>query len=198
MYSLTDVNKIVTYEISKSKHIFRIFVRKNQEKVLTIENMFDIIQNIEQLFATNVRYFRFFERRYIMNTYNNRYMTPEELRYERRIRNNKIRRIREMRKNFLLLVLTIGIIITGSFAFCSARANANDQSMEPSYKYFKSVYVQANDTLWSIADTYMDEEHYKSKKQYINEVIRINSLEDESIMYGTYLIVPYYDSEFIL
>lgn len=35
--------------MTKSKHIFRIFVRKNSLKVLTTENMFDIIQNIKNI-----------------------------------------------------------------------------------------------------------------------------------------------------
>ena len=76
-----------------------------------------------------------------------RHMRTEDIRSERRIIKNRIRRRREMRKNFLILVMTVCLIITCSVALSGFRANAKDDSSEVSYKYYKSVFIQNDDTL---------------------------------------------------
>ena len=126
-----------------------------------------------------------------------RRMRIEDVRSERRIMKNRIRRQREMKKNFLILVMTMCLIVTGSLSLSGFRANAKDDSTEVSYKYYKSISVANNDTLWSIAQEYMDEEHYDSINDYIEEVKSMNSLTDEIIHYGEYLIIPYYTNEFV-
>ena len=126
-----------------------------------------------------------------------RHMRTEDIRSERRIIKNRIRRRREMRKNFLILVMTVCLIITCSVALSGFRANAKDDSSEVSYKYYKSVFIQNDDTLWSLAERYMDGEHYDSTEDYIREVMRMNGLTDDTIRYGEYLIVPYYSSEYV-
>lgn len=128
---------------------------------------------------------------------NYRRMRMEDIRSERRILNNRIRRKREMRKNFLILVMTVCLVITGSISASGFRANAKDDSSQVSYKYYKSVAVSNNDTLWSIAEKYMDEEHYDSINDYIAEVKRMNSLKNDTIHYGEYLIVPYYNDSYV-
>lgn len=116
----------------------------------------------------------------------------QDIRSERRIRNNRIRRRREMRKNFLLFVMTLCLIVTTSVAVSSFRSNAKNDASKETYKYFKSIVVSDSDTLWSIAETYMDEEHYDSVSEYIREVMRINSLKNDAIYADAHLIVPYY------
>ena len=128
---------------------------------------------------------------------NMRRMRIEDVRSERRILKNRIRRQREMKKNFLILVMTVCLIVTCSISLNGFRANAKDNSTKVSYKYYKSVAVTGNDTLWSIAEEYMDEEHYDSITDYIQEVKNMNSLADDTIHYGEYLIIPYYDSDFV-
>ena len=68
---------------------------------------------------------------------------------------------------------------------------------QPSYKYFKSVEVAKGDTLWSIAKDNIDYEYYKNTYDYVNEVKRMNSLTSDRIVAGSYIIVPYYSSEFV-
>lgn len=102
-----------------------------------------------------------------------------------------------MRKNFLLTVMTICLVITFSFSISSFRSNAKDDGSPASYKYYKSIIISNGDTLWSIAQEYMDEEHYDSTNDYINEVRKLNALGNEDIHYGEYLIVPYYTDEYI-
>ncbi len=125
------------------------------------------------------------------------HMRIEDTRSERRILKNRIRRQREMRKNFLIFVMTLCLIVTGSFTLNAFRSNAKDDSVETSYKYYKSIVVADNDTLWSIAEKYMDRDHYDSITEYIEEVKDMNSLQDETINYGEYLVIPYYSNEFI-
>lgn len=127
----------------------------------------------------------------MMYTNHVRYMRTEDIRSERRIRRNRVRRQREMMKNFLILVMTVCLIVTCSVALSSFRSNAKADA-EPSYKYYKSIVVSNNDTLWSIAKEYMDKEHYTSVNDYINEVKTMNSLSGDSICYGNHLIIPYY------
>ena len=122
-----------------------------------------------------------------------RRMRVEDVRSERRILKNKIRRQREMKKNFLILVMTVCLIVTCSISLSGFRSNAKDESTEVSYKYYKSIAVTGYDTLWSIAEKYIDEEHYDSITDYIEEVKSMNSLTNDTIHYGEYLIIPYYD-----
>ena len=126
-----------------------------------------------------------------------RRMRTEDIRSERRIQKNRIRRQHEMRKNFLIFIMTVGLIVTCSINLNGFRANAKDDSTETSYKYYKSIFVDNGDTLWSIAEEYMDAEHYDSAGDYIREVKHMNSLLDDEIHYGQYLVVPYYDNEYI-
>ncbi len=122
------------------------------------------------------------------------YMRTEDIRSERRICRNRVRRQREMMKNFLILAMTICLIVTCSVVLSGFRSNAKDDSTETSYKYYKSIVVSGDDTLWSIAEEHMDVDHYDSINDYINEVKAMNSLSDDAIHYGTHLIIPYYDN----
>lgn len=122
-----------------------------------------------------------------------RHYRAEDIRSERRIRNNRLRRRKEMHKNFLLFIMTVCLIVTCSISLSVFRSSAQDDSVKPSYKYYKSITVSNKDTLWSIAEEYMDAEHYDSVNDYINEVIRVNTLQDDTICYGQHLIIPYYD-----
>ncbi len=123
-----------------------------------------------------------------------KYRTPQDIKSERRIRENRIRRRREMRKHFLMFVITLCLIITCSAAVSSFRSSAKNDTETMSCKYYKSIIVSNSDTLWSIAETYMDEEHYESIHEYIREVMQINALTSDAIYADAHLIVPYYDA----
>lgn len=123
-------------------------------------------------------------------------MRIEDMRSERRIIKNKIRRQREMRKNFLIFVMTVCLIVTFSLTCSAFHANAKEDSDAVSYKYYKSIAINRDDTLWSIAEEYMDEDHYDSAEDYIREVKDMNSLQDDVIHYGEYLVIPYYTNQF--
>ena len=122
-----------------------------------------------------------------------RYRREQDIRSERRIRNNRIRRRREMRKNFLLFVMTLCLIVATSVAVSSFRSDAKNDNARETVKYYKSIVVSDSDTLWSIAEEYMDQDHYGSVSEYIRDVMRINRLKGDAIYADAHLIVPYYD-----
>ncbi len=116
---------------------------------------------------------------------------------ERRIRNNRMRRRRELRRRFFTCILTL-ILTTGfSLAFFSFRTKAQSSDEEILYKYYRSVVVEAGDSLWHYAKEYGNKEYYGNYQDYIDEVIQMNGLSDDNITAGQHLILPYYSPEFM-
>lgn len=116
---------------------------------------------------------------------------------ERRIRNNRIRRRRELRRHFLAFVFTLILSAGISVTFFSLRTRAQNSNEEIQYKYYKSIVIESGDTLWNLAEEYGTSDHYGSHQEYINEVMRMNGLSDDRITAGQYIIIPYYTSEFV-
>lgn len=61
-------------------------------------------------------------------------------------------------------------------------------------KYFTNITVQEGDTLWELASEYMDEEHYDSIYEYMDELKHMNNMTSENIYAGQNLVVTYYKS----
>lgn len=114
---------------------------------------------------------------------------------DNRIRKNKIRRKREIRRNLLLSFFTLCLAVTLAFSLTGFLSNAKSNEETVFYKYYTSIQVESGTTLFSIAEEYRGE-HYDSVNKYIEEVMRMNSLHDEKIIAGQHLIIPYYSSEF--
>ena len=115
---------------------------------------------------------------------------------EKRIRNNRIRRQRQLRRNLMLMLFSAVLIVTlsvGGFAFGSKAQDKNEVIL---YKYYANVVVQYGESLEDIAETYFCEAKYDNYDEYINEVLRVNGMHNEEVTPGTYLIVPYYSSDF--
>ena len=61
-------------------------------------------------------------------------------------------------------------------------------------KYYAVVNVHAGDTLESLSKERFDKDHYDSFESYINEILRINHLDNpEDLKAGENVIIPYYD-----
>ena len=120
-------------------------------------------------------------------------MNKQEVRY--RLNKRKARALAKRRIILLLatvLLITMGTIIFGSsFSFAQNNQNASQQE----FKYYKSIEIQAGDSLWSIAEEYMSD-HFESTQDYIDEIIVLNNLTSETIHSGQHLMVIYYDAEF--
>ena len=97
----------------------------------------------------------------------------------------------------MIICVIFCIMLFLSFLFRTTHSSAN-QTDEIRYKYFTVISVGANDTLWDIADQYIDYSVYKNKDAYLDEVARINGLKDAScIQNGQKITMPYYSSEYI-
>lgn len=75
--------------------------------------------------------------------------------------------------------------------------SAHDSHLEQpaGYRYYKSIQVNAGDSLWSIAEEYMNDE-CESVPEYIEVLKEINHLDSDEIHEGRYLTIAYTDQEF--
>ena len=120
-------------------------------------------------------------------------MNDRELRsYKRILRLRRERRQKTIR--FCVTVIaTFCMILVLAASYGAIKSNANS-----GFKYYTKVTVKAGESLWDIADEYIDYDVYEIKNSYIAEVKRMNHLEDsDDIMAGQTLIVPYYSTEYV-
>lgn len=115
---------------------------------------------------------------------------------ERRIRNNKIRRQRQLRKNMIVGTLTICLVCALAITIGGFFSKAKSDNEDIYYKYYKSVQIEAGDTLWSLAEENMGGQ-YKNTKSYVEEVMAMNAMSDDKIVAGEYIVIPYYSTEFV-
>ena len=104
----------------------------------------------------------------------------------------------ERRRVAVVLVFTVCLVIILAVAFGSflSKAEQKKASADTFYKYYTNIEVQPGDTLWTLADAYLDE-NYASKDAYIQEVCELNSLgSDGRIVSGEFLLMPYYSTEY--
>ena len=121
-------------------------------------------------------------------------------RNERAMRNYKrrLRRRRELRRRMILAFMTLFLVMMGTVSYHAIELSASTGQEQLSFKYYTSITVAYGETLWDIADEYIDYNKYKNKNEYIAEVQSINHLKDtDAIRSGQSLIIPYYSSEYI-
>ena len=97
-------------------------------------------------------------------------------------------------------IFAVILVLACSFGFGSffSSAHGNEQPLNVDYKYYKSIEIQKGDSLWSIAETYMNDK-YDSVHEYIDELVSINNMNAnkiDAIQEGDYLMVAYYDNEY--
>lgn len=110
---------------------------------------------------------------------------------ELRIRNNRIKRERELKRNIFLFVLSIIMLFGLLFLISTVKSVASTGEIK--YKYYTDVTVKRGDSLSGIVLSYVDDEH--SYDDIMNEVVFMNNIEDaNSIKAGTVLVIPYYDT----
>ena len=90
----------------------------------------------------------------------------------------------------IIVIVSLGILLGNSI---SALASS-DKDIASYNKYYVSVRVESGDTLWSIADEYVDGFNI-SKEDYILEVCSINEISQNDIHAGDYIVVPYYSQD---
>ncbi len=122
--------------------------------------------------------------------------SAQMLRSERAVRNARRRRETVARQKrtllFTAMALILGVILAFSVLDTDAQALGADQASEASFKYYKEVYVQTGDTLWTLAEQYTDGS-VSEIRECISEIRSINDLGSlETLRAGTYIVIPYY------
>lgn len=121
-------------------------------------------------------------------------MSDRELRICRRtLRLRRERRHKARRRMVVSAVATLCAIVICAMCCSAIKTNANN-----GYKYYTDVVVEAGDSLWTLAEEYVDLDYYKDVNSYVREVRHINHLTEETaVMTGQVLIVPYYSAEYV-
>ena len=101
-----------------------------------------------------------------------------------------------VRKQRTVLVVMIAVLVSlGILLGTSISTLASSEKDISSYnKYYTSVKIESGDTLWSIADEYIDNVDV-SRAEYIDEICDINDISENDIHAGDYIVIPYYSDE---
>lgn len=157
------------------------------DSVLTNERSEYIMKKVnEQMFGTDIR-------RSVFGMYAAEIAERNEIRRNRRAKALKQQKTR--RKMFFIFLLTLLMMFGIGVGFGTLLTRAEEPEKEPAYKYYTNIEIQSGDTLWEIADSYMDSAHYMSRTDYINEVMSINHMVTDRLIAGQKMIVPYYSAE---
>ena len=114
-------------------------------------------------------------------------------RTERLIIESKKRRNRELQRSLLILLLSVLLIITMTILFFGTRSRAAESAVSP-VKCYASVQVASGETLYSIAQDYYSP-RFKSIDRMVSEIRTINNMDNDKVISGLYIIVPYYSGD---
>ncbi len=94
-----------------------------------------------------------------------------------------IKRPRKLR--CLMAIIAFSLVVVLMVSGFSAQADANNFTSE---RKFTPVYVVSGDTLWSLVEEYYD--YQGDIRKAINEVKKINNLDNASIQQGQIIYIP--------
>ena len=99
------------------------------------------------------------------------------------------------RQKSILALVVLALVVFGILLGTGMNALASSDKDIASYnKYYVSIRVESGDTLWTIADEYIDGFNIE-KDDYIKEVCEINIISKDDIHAGDYIVVPYYSQD---
>lgn len=88
-------------------------------------------------------------------------------------------------------VLGVCVCLLGFLFLLHFMTGPTSDAASASHKVVSSVYIEPEDTLWSIAQEYYTKE-CGSMQEYVQEIKDTNGLSGDGIHAGRYLVVPYY------
>ena len=104
------------------------------------------------------------------------------------------RRKAAIRKMTFACMTGLFMMIFGLSVF-SMTAKADTNEYANMNKYYESHLIQQGETLWSIAEANMDDAHYDSVRDYIDEVKEVNGFTGDKLQSGNYILIPYFAEE---
>lgn len=97
-------------------------------------------------------------------------------------------------------LIRCGLVISIAMAFiivisCFVTVNASDSGheKEPVIRYYTSISIESDATLWNIAQEYNNGE--ESDTHYINSIKELNNMSSDTLYSGQNLIVYYFSAE---
>ncbi len=110
----------------------------------------------------------------------------------------RIERERQVQRQKSILYSCAIIIVVALIVFVLIGIGRNSKKVNASVdgRYiYKSVMVQSGETLWSIAAEHQNS-YNGSLDEYIEEIMSINNMYDDSIKAGDYIIIPVFAKGF--
>lgn len=106
-----------------------------------------------------------------------------------------IRRRRKQQQIKLTLLVSAVLLTLFVLLFIQLSSNTIIGSKDITVDYL-SVEVYADDTLWDLAEEFIDTNYYNTEA-YIEEIITINGLKTETIYPGQRLLMPVVEENFL-
>ena len=103
-------------------------------------------------------------------------------------RSNRQMTVKSLRMVIICSILIFAVSIGGIIVKAS-----DDSNRTRTYKYYTTVSVEDNDTLWSLADRYNNGN--EDTTSYINNIMQMNDLSSDTIHSGKNLVIYYYSTE---
>ncbi len=94
-------------------------------------------------------------------------------------------------RNLMIVVFMIAAFCSGLFGRTRLNARAEEKTQQQLNCYYTSIQIKKGDNLWDIAEQYCVGSNY-SKKEYVEELKRMNGLCSEQIHSGEYLTIVYF------
>lgn len=91
----------------------------------------------------------------------------------------------------VIMVFLMIILLAGGFSHPQLKVKAAGSASAQATRYYTSICITDGESLWSIASKYKQNSPMTTL-EYIEELKRMNSLKDELIHTGHYLIVVYF------
>lgn len=95
------------------------------------------------------------------------------------------------RRQIAKFLLGLCVCIVCSMFLLHFMTGPASDAASASHKVISSVYIEAEDTIWSIAQEYYTKE-CGTMQEYVQEIKDTNGLSGDGIHAGGYLVVPYY------
>ena len=96
-----------------------------------------------------------------------------------------------MKRHKISVILVVIAVMAAVIFFGTSSLEQTASASTTKHKYYTSITIEADDSLWSIAERYAAPES-GSYNSFIEEVKQINDLKGDTINYGEALVIPQY------